>query len=88
MNKAHGGPRPNSGRKPKADEIRLVEQMDSILAPDDVWIKIAELVAGGDIQAMKLWVEYRYGKAKQSVDHTTAGEAMPAPLIVFPKDEV
>jgi hypothetical protein len=84
--KFNGGNK-NAGRKPKADEIKLIEQMDSILAPDDVWIKVADLVLTGDIHAMKLWIEYRYGKAKQSIDHTAGGEPMPCPVIVFPKDE-
>lgn len=77
----------NGGRPPKADEIKLIEQMDGILHPDDVWIKVAEKVAGGDMNAAKLWLEYRYGKPKQSVDHTSAGEPLPIPMIVFPKDE-
>ena len=81
--KRNGGVRPNSGRKPKADELKLIERMDSILAPDDVWIKVADLVLMGDAQAIKLWVEYRYGKAKQSIDHTSEGEKMVAPVIVM-----
>lgn len=87
MSKAHGGARPNSGRKPKADELKLVEQMDGILHPDDVWVKVAERIHKGDMNAAKLWLEYRYGKPKQSIDHTSDGLALPAPLIVFPKDE-
>lgn len=69
------------GRKPKADELKLVEVMDSIMSPEEVWSKIAEKASEGDIQALKLWVEYRLGKPKQQVDVTTQGESINAPEI-------
>jgi hypothetical protein len=74
----HGGARPNAGRKPKADELKLIEQMDAVLAPEEVWQKVASLCNQGDMQALKTWIEYRYGKAKQSVDLTSGGEKLPA----------
>lgn len=75
-----GGARPGSGRKSKADEIKLIEMMDSIFAPEDAWQKLYEL-AQTDIVALKLWMEYRYGKPKQQVDVTTQGESINAPEI-------
>lgn len=76
----HGGARPNSGRKPKADEIAMIERMDAILAPDEAWEALAGKVTEGDTQAIKTWLEYRYGKPKQSVDLTSLGDRINIPL--------
>jgi hypothetical protein len=57
-----------AGRKPKADEIRLIETMDAVKAPKEVWEALAKKVDDGDTQAMKSWLSYRYGMPKQSVD--------------------
>ncbi len=74
--KNNGGSRPGSGRRPKADELKLIEQMDAVLAPEDVWQKVASLCKQGDMQALKTWIEYRYGKPKQSMDLTTDGDKL------------
>ncbi len=65
----HGGTREGAGRKPKADEIKLIEQLDNILVPDSVWQALAELVSDKDLQAIKLWLQYRFGMPKQTVDN-------------------
>ena len=69
-----GGKRPNSGRKPKADELKLIEQMDSVLVPQEAWEALAELVTEKDVQAIRLWLSYRYGQPKQSIDIESQGE--------------
>ncbi len=57
-----------AGRKPKADEIKLIEQLDSILAPEILWENVAQLITDKkDIQALKLWISYRYGQPKQAL---------------------
>ena len=43
-----GGARQGAGRKAKADEIALIEKMDAILAPDEVWDAVAAKVLKGD----------------------------------------
>ena len=65
---AHGGKRENSGRKPKADEIALIERMDAVLAPEEVWMALAIKVKEQDVQAVKTWLGYRFGQPKQTVD--------------------
>lgn len=67
---AHGGKRKGSGRKPKADEIRLIETMDAVKAPIEVWEELSVKVEEGDTNAIKTWLSYRYGQPKQSVDHS------------------
>lgn len=74
MANGHGGARPGGGRKPKADEIKLIEQMDAIAAPSEAWAALWAKVQDGDTQAIKTWLEYRYGKPKQQLDVTTDGE--------------
>lgn len=63
-----GGKREGSGRKPKADEVRLAEKLDAILAPDDVWARLSDKVTEGDMNAIKLWIQYRYGMPKQVIE--------------------
>jgi hypothetical protein len=70
----HGGARQGSGRKPKADELKLIEQMDAIAAPQEAWEALWNKAKSGDVQAIKTWLEYRFGKPKQQIDVTTDGE--------------
>lgn len=60
------------GRKPKAKEIELIEQ----LSPHDelARTKLIEGVDAGSFHHLKLFYEYRYGKPKQQVDVTTNGD--------------
>ena len=53
------------GRKPKADEISLIENMDATKAPVEIWQKLAKKVDEEDVQAIKTWLQYRYGMPKQ-----------------------
>ena len=56
------------GRPPKADEIKLIERLDSIIDKDEAVGKLGELVTKGDIRALQLYLSYRYGKPKESID--------------------
>ena len=80
----NGGKRPNSGRKPKAQEIQIIEQMDAIAVPEKVWQALFQLCEKGDPQAIKTWLNYRFGMPKQSVDVTSKGESL-GPRIVWKK---
>jgi hypothetical protein len=66
--KNNGGARQGAGRKPKADEIKLIERLDSIIDKDEALSKLGELVAKADIRALQLYLSYRYGKPKESID--------------------
>ena len=57
--------------------------MDAILAPDEVWKKLAALVKEQDQQAIKTWLAYRYGQPKQNIDHTSGVEAIPPVIKVM-----
>jgi hypothetical protein len=75
-----GGFIPGSGRKPKADEIKVIEQMDAIAVPEDAWRALWNKCQDGDIQAIKCWLNYRFGMPKQVVDVTTQGEKVTPPI--------
>lgn len=68
--KNNGGHPTNGGRKPKADEIKLIETMDAVLAPVSAWTALSIKVEEGDVQAIKTWLGYRYGLPKQIVEQT------------------
>jgi len=62
----HGGARQGAGRKPKIEEIKLIEKLSPM---DDIALdKLKMLLEQGDFNALKLFFEYRYGKAKQYIE--------------------
>lgn len=70
--KNNGGARQGAGRKPKDEEQKEIELIDSALEPDK-WVKLfkslyTKAVADGDTSAAKLIIERRYGKAKETVN--------------------
>lgn len=67
---AKGGARPNSGRKPKVEEEKLIQQLDNIIDPTRVINKLYELIEAGDSQALKLYMQYRFGIPKQQIEHS------------------
>lgn len=68
--KNNGGHPTNGGRKPKIDEIKLIETMDAVMAPVSAWTALSLKVEEGDVQAIKTWLGYRYGLPKQIVEQT------------------
>jgi len=76
----NGGARPGAGRKPKADEIKIIEQMDAIAVPAQAWQALWDLCKKGDSQAVKTWLNYRFGMPKQNIDITTQGEKVTPPI--------
>ena len=63
-----GGARPGAGRPTKADEMALIERMDKIAAPVEALQKLWSMASSGDMSALKVWLEYRYGKPRHTVD--------------------
>lgn len=66
-----GGARPNSGRMKKDELISLIESMDAVLLPESVWVALSEKVEQKDVNAIKTWLQYRYGMPKQVIDQNT-----------------
>ena len=76
----NGGARPGAGRKPKIQEIKIIEQMDAICVPDQIWNALLMKCSQGDTQALKLWLSYRFGLPKQQIDITSNGENIAPPI--------
>ena len=53
-----------AGRKPKDQELKIIESLDANVDTDIAFQKLAELIDQGNLQAIKLYLEYRYGKSK------------------------
>jgi len=76
----NGGPRPGAGRKPKIQEVKLIEQMDRICVPEKIWEALLYKCQEGDTAALKLWLSYRFGMPKQQIDVTSNGENIAPPI--------
>lgn len=61
----NGGARVGAGRKPKADEIALIERLSPMEHIALNALKIG--VQSGDFNFIKLFMEYRFGKPKQDI---------------------
>jgi len=68
MKTSHGGKRIGAGRKPKSTELEIIENLDSIINETDVLVKLKELIDKGDLRAIQLYLNYRRGKPKDSID--------------------
>lgn len=66
MANGHGGYRDGAGRKGKSEESKLIEKLSPL---DDVaFEKLKEGVEKGDFQYIKMFMEYRFGKPRQTID--------------------
>jgi hypothetical protein len=64
----NGGKRPGAGRKPKIEEAALIERLSPM---DDTALKaLKDGLTNGDHAFVKLFMEYRYGKPKEKVEHS------------------
>ena len=57
-----------AGRKPKADEIKLIETLDKHIDANKVFDVLEGLVNEGNIKAIQIYMNYRFGKPKETVD--------------------
>ena len=78
--KGAGGAREGAGRPPKIQEIKLIEQMDAIAVPNEIWKALLYKCKEGDTAALKLWLSYRFGMPKQQIDVTSNGENIAPPI--------
>ena len=85
-NDARGGARVGAGRKPKADEIKLIERLDNIIDQDAVLEELKKQAIGyeivkinkegkeysitvpGDLKAIQIYMQYRFGKPRETKD--------------------
>jgi len=77
----HGGKRAGAGRKAKAEEQKLIENLTPMNG-----MALESLKKGLEKKeqwAVKLFFEYFYGKPQQRVDVTSNEESVNIPLITF-----
>ena len=65
--KNNGGHK-TAGRKPKAQEIELIEALDKHIDKDEALKVLHKLVIEGDMKAVTLYMNYRFGKPKETKD--------------------
>ena len=70
----YGGKRDNAGRKPKADEIKLIEQLDKYIDAKDVFEMLERLIKKDDMKAAQLYMSYRFGKPRETVNMNVTQE--------------
>jgi hypothetical protein len=73
----YNGGHKTAGRKPKADEQKLIEKLSPLAPMAHEALKTA--IENNEQWAVKLFFEYFYGKPKQSVDVTTDGDKINTP---------
>jgi hypothetical protein len=79
--------RPNDKRlAPRYDYENMIEAMDSTLPPDSIWSKVSDHIESGDLKALELWIKYRFGAPKQSVDVTSNGDGILIPISSWAKE--
>lgn len=77
----NGGARKGAGRKPKAEEQKLIEKLTPF---NDLALKaLQESLEKKEQWSVKLYFEYFYGKPQQRVDVTTNDDSLHLPLINF-----
>jgi hypothetical protein len=64
--KARGGARPGAGRKPKSEEQNLIEKLQPFEKEALEALKKAVIEEQG--WAIKLYMEYKYGRPKQTLN--------------------
>jgi hypothetical protein len=77
----NNGGHSNGGRKPKAEEQKLVEKL-SPLEPK-AYQALEDAIEDNQSWAVKIFFEYMYGRPKQAVDVTSGGEKMQQPIITI-----
>lgn len=71
--KNNGGSRKGAGRKPKSDELQLIEKLTPL--EEKAFKALENGLKDGQNWAVKLYFEYKYGKAKEfkEIDLNTEG---------------
>jgi hypothetical protein len=64
-----GGAREGAGRKSKDEELKIIERLDNIIDSDEVIESLKALIKEGNFNAIKLYLEYRYGKPKETIEN-------------------
>jgi hypothetical protein len=78
-----GNPNGRPKKIPNLDELLadvLGEEKDGIAAAKAILMALRAKATKGDVRAAEVLLDRAYGKAKQSVDHTTGGDKLHIPV--------
>ena len=74
MENNRGGKREGAGRKSKSEEMELVEMLNKHIDKDEAILKLKLMIDTGDFKAIQLYMNYMYGKPKETKDITLISE--------------
>ena len=77
--RANNGGNKNAGRKPKAEEQKLIEKLTPL--EEIAFVALKNALVDEESWALKLFFDYKFGKPKESRDITTNGDSISIPLI-------
>ena len=78
-----GNPKGRPPKLPALDKLLdtvLGEEKDGLTAAEAILKALRAKAAKGDVRAAEVLLDRAYGKAKQSIDHTTKGEKITPPI--------
>lgn len=82
-----GNPRGRPKKLPELDKLLadvLGEEKDGLTAAEAILKAIRSKAFRGDVRAAEVLLDRAWGKAKQSIDHTTDGKQIPTAVIHVP----
>ena len=66
--KNNGGKREGAGRKSKSEEMQLIEMLNKHIDKDEAIQKLKAKIDEGDFKALQMYMNYMYGKPKETKD--------------------
>ena len=72
--KNNGGKREGAGRKSKSEAMQLIEMLNKHIDKDKAIKVLKEKIDEGDFKALQLYMNYMYGKPKETKDVTINAE--------------
>ena len=71
--KNNGGHK-TAGRKSKSEEMELVSMLNKHIDKDEAIVKLKLMIDEGDFKAIQLYMNYMYGKPKETKDISITSE--------------
>jgi len=71
--KNNGGHK-TAGRKSKSEEMELVSMLNKHIDRDEAIVKLKLMINEGDFKAIQLYMNYMYGKPKETKDISITSE--------------
>jgi hypothetical protein len=72
--KKNGGKREGAGRKSKSEEMQLIEMLNKHIDKDEAIKVLKSKIDEGDFKALQMYMNYMYGKPKETKDVTINAE--------------